>query len=45
MMQSIGTIATASEESAAASEETAASSQSLAQLAEELNTAVSAFKI
>ncbi|WP_123043052.1 methyl-accepting chemotaxis protein [Cohnella candidum] len=45
VMQSIGTMATASEESAAASEETAASSQSLAQLADELNTAVSAFKI
>jgi methyl-accepting chemotaxis protein len=45
VMHSISNISSASQESAAASEETAATSQSLAQLAEELNTSVSIFKI
>jgi methyl-accepting chemotaxis protein len=45
VMQSIESIASASQEAAAASEETAATSQSLAQLAEGLNDSVSAFKL
>jgi methyl-accepting chemotaxis protein len=45
VLQSIETISATSEEAAAAAEETAASSQSLAVLAEQLNNAVSTFKI
>jgi methyl-accepting chemotaxis protein len=45
VMHSVESIAATSQESAAASEETAATSQSLAHLAEELNTAVSIFKV
>jgi methyl-accepting chemotaxis protein len=45
VLQSIETISATSEEAAAAAEETAASSQSLAELAEQLNGVVSAFKI
>jgi len=45
VLQSIETISATSEEAAAAAEETAASSQSLAELAEQLNSAVSTFKI
>lgn len=42
---SIESISAATEEAAASSEQTASTAQSLAQLAEELNTAVSSFKI
>lgn len=45
VMFAVESIAAASQESAAASEETAATSHSLAQLAEELNTAASVFKV
>ncbi|BBH24594.1 methyl-accepting chemotaxis protein [Paenibacillus baekrokdamisoli] len=45
VMLSVQSIAAASEESAAASEETAATCQSLAELAEDLHTSVSVFKI
>jgi methyl-accepting chemotaxis protein len=45
VMSSIENISSASQEAAAASEETAATSQSLAQLADQLNDSVSAFKI
>ncbi len=45
VLRSIETISAASEEAAAASEETASTSQSLAKLAEELNEAVSVFKV
>lgn len=45
VMHSVESIAASSQESAAASEETAATCQSLAQLADELNTSVSIFKI
>jgi methyl-accepting chemotaxis protein len=45
MLHSIESISSVSQEAAAASEETAATSQSLAQLAENLNEAVSSFKI
>ncbi|SFL85218.1 methyl-accepting chemotaxis protein [Paenibacillus sp. 1_12] len=45
VMQSVESISASSQESAASSEETAATCQSLAQLADELNTSVSIFKI
>lgn len=45
VLYSIETISAATEEAAASSEECAASAQSLAQLAEELNSTVSVFKI
>lgn len=45
VMEAVESIAATSEESAAASQETAATCQSLANLAEELNNAVSIFKI
>jgi methyl-accepting chemotaxis protein len=45
VMQSVESIAATSEEAAAAAQETASTSQSLAQLADELNTSVSVFKI
>jgi methyl-accepting chemotaxis protein len=45
VMKSIEHISAASQNGAAAAEETAATSQSLAQLAEDLNTAVSIFKV
>jgi methyl-accepting chemotaxis protein len=45
VLYSIETISAATEESSASSEETAAAAQSLAQLAEELNSTVSVFKI
>jgi methyl-accepting chemotaxis protein len=45
MLHSIESISSVSQEAAAASEETAATSQSLAQLAENLNQAVSSFKV
>ncbi|WP_274366227.1 methyl-accepting chemotaxis protein [Paenibacillus thermotolerans] len=45
VLRSIETITAISEEAAAAAEETASSSQSLAELAEQLNEAVSTFKI
>ncbi|MEK8131796.1 methyl-accepting chemotaxis protein [Paenibacillus filicis] len=44
VMASVEQVASSSQESAAASEETAATCQTLANLAEELNTAVSVFK-
>ncbi|MFC5471738.1 methyl-accepting chemotaxis protein [Cohnella suwonensis] len=45
VLHSIETISSATEEAAASSEETASAAQSLAQLAEQLNTTVSVFKI
>jgi methyl-accepting chemotaxis protein len=45
VMKSIDNISAASQNGAAAAEETASTSQSLAQLAEDLNTAVSIFKV
>jgi methyl-accepting chemotaxis protein len=45
VMISVESIAASSEESAAASEETAATCQSLAQLADELNTSITIFKL
>jgi len=45
VMSSVETIAAGSQEAAASSEETAATCQSLAQLADELHTSVSVFKI
>ncbi|NOU95165.1 HAMP domain-containing protein [Paenibacillus sp. LMG 31456] len=45
VMQSVESISSSSQESAAASEETAATCQSLAQLADELNTSITIFKI
>ncbi|MFD0680860.1 MULTISPECIES: methyl-accepting chemotaxis protein [unclassified Paenibacillus] len=45
VMQSVELISASSQESAAASEETAATCQSLAQLADELNSSISIFKI
>ncbi|HZG84253.1 methyl-accepting chemotaxis protein [Paenibacillus sp.] len=45
VLTAVGTVAAASEQAAAAAEETASSSQSLAQLAEELNSLVAAFKV
>lgn len=45
VMTSVETIAAGSQEAAASSEETAATCQSLAQLADELHTSVSVFKI
>ncbi|MFC5471735.1 methyl-accepting chemotaxis protein [Cohnella suwonensis] len=45
VLHSIETISSATEEAASSSEETAAAAQSLAQLAEDMNTTVSVFKI